>query len=400
MDSNSLPLNNLSPAQRKAFNTHLNDLWDEYQDQLSDLIIEAKTMVPNATYDESDPLASARDLLADYARQANIIANDYYRNVRDAWATAADVTLPDYKDAQVTSDRAFWQVVGGYNDTMFVGLKYTDVILGRSRAGLTIDDLWASKTRDYTDSDWAALAKDVINATTRLTTMFDVKGDPTGPRYARVPQGKTCAFCTMLASRGFVYASEDTAGKWHQYHHDCDCKIVPSWGETRIEGHDPAKLKDMYEQAKAHASSNDVNAVLRAMNHLYPDELTSGVHELSAPWPTDVIQPRAKTWDHVFTNHGPDATVPGKTHFPQGWDEKKIKWAVEETVVAPDIVIPGGEQRRTLYKIVEDEIIRVWLQKTRNTGGRFSVHTAHPVVPQQKEKLWQQIRNAKPHTGN
>lgn len=103
--------------------------------------------------------------------------------------------------------------------------------------------------------------------------------------------------------------------------------------------------------------------------------------------------------DHVFENHGPDATVPGKTHFPKEWDEKKIKWAVEETVVAPDLVIPGGGERQTLYKIVEDEIIRVWLQKTRNTGGRFTVHTAHPVVPQQKEKLWQQIRNAKPHTG-
>lgn len=50
MDSNSLPPSNLSPAQRKAFNSHLNDLWDDYQDELSDLIIEAKTMVPNSLY--------------------------------------------------------------------------------------------------------------------------------------------------------------------------------------------------------------------------------------------------------------------------------------------------------------------------------------------------------------
>ena len=34
MDSNSLPPSNLSPAQRKAFNSHLNDLWDDYQEQL------------------------------------------------------------------------------------------------------------------------------------------------------------------------------------------------------------------------------------------------------------------------------------------------------------------------------------------------------------------------------
>ena len=35
MDSNSLPLSNLSPAQRKAFNGHLNDMWDDYQDELA-----------------------------------------------------------------------------------------------------------------------------------------------------------------------------------------------------------------------------------------------------------------------------------------------------------------------------------------------------------------------------
>lgn len=203
----------------------------------------------------------------------------------------------------------------------------------------------------------------------------------------------------MLASRGFVYASEDTAGKWNRYHHDCDCKIVPSWGETKLEGYNPDKFKRMYKAAKSRAGTSETNAVMKTMNHMFPDELTSGVFELSAEWPAEVIQPRAKTWDHVFENHGPDATVPGKTHFPKEWDEKKIKWAVEETVVAPDLVIPAGRERQTLYKIVEDEIVRVWLQKTRNTGGRFTVHTAHPVVPQQKEKLWQQIRNAKPHTG-
>lgn len=172
-NNNSLPLNNLSPTQRKAFDAHLNDLWDDYQDQLSDLINEAKTMVPNALYDE-DGEASARALLEDYARQANIIANDYYRNVRDAWAEAADIQLPAYTESQVTSDRALWQVAGGFNSTDFAGLKFTDVINGRSHAGLTMDDLWAMKTQGYGDADWAGLAKDIINATTRLTTRFNV----------------------------------------------------------------------------------------------------------------------------------------------------------------------------------------------------------------------------------
>ena len=213
MDSNSLPLSNLSPAQRKAFNGHLNDLWDDYQDELADLIIEAKTMVPNSLYFGDDPTTEARRQLEDYARKANLIAQDYYRNVRGAWAEAAGISMPDYKEAQVSSDRAFWQIVGGYNNTMHVGAKFTDVINGRSKAGLTMDHLWAINTRGYTEDDWARLAKDVINETARLTGRFTAQNDPTRPKYARVPQGKTCAFCAMLASRGFVYASEDTAGK-------------------------------------------------------------------------------------------------------------------------------------------------------------------------------------------
>ena len=68
------------------------------------------------------------------------------------------------------------------------------------------------------------------------------KHDPSKPRYARVPSGaKTCAFCAMLASRGFVYASEDKAGALGQYHKDCDCEIIPSWDRKnpKIEGYDP-----------------------------------------------------------------------------------------------------------------------------------------------------------------
>ena len=253
MDSNSLPPSNLSPAQRKAFNSHLNDLWDDYQDELSDLIIEAKTMVPNSLYLDDDPTGQARLQLEEYARKANLIAQDYYRNVRAAWAEAAGITMPDYKEAQVSSDRAFWQIVGGYNNTMHVGAKFTDVINGRSKAGLTMDHLWAVNTQGYTEDDWARLAKDIINETARLTGRFTAKNDPTRPKYARVPQGKTCAFCAMLASRGFVYASEDTAGKWNKYHHDCDCKIVPSWGETKLDGYRP-------RQAQAHVQGREITS--------------------------------------------------------------------------------------------------------------------------------------------
>ena len=80
--------------------------------------------------------------------------------------------------------------------------------------------------------------------------------DKHGLRYARVPSGReTCAFCFMLASRGFVYWSEEEAGGMgHKYHSHCDCVIVPGFHKSsgvnedeQIEGYKPSKLYERYQ---------------------------------------------------------------------------------------------------------------------------------------------------------
>lgn len=57
--------------------------------------------------------------------------------------------------------------------------------------------------------------------------------------YARVPTGaETCTYCMMLASRGFAYHSEESAG--HADHRGCNCLIVAGLkGQTMVEGVDP-----------------------------------------------------------------------------------------------------------------------------------------------------------------
>ena len=66
-------------------------------------------------------------------------------------------------------------------------------------------------------------------------------------RYARVPTGlETCTFCTMLASRGFVYKSAESAG--HADHRGCNCLIVPGiQGQTEVEGYDPQTLYRLWQ---------------------------------------------------------------------------------------------------------------------------------------------------------
>lgn len=80
------------------------------------------------------------------------------------------------------------------------------------------------------------------------STMFSNGAyDPKKPRFARMPTGReTCAFCNMLASRGFVYNSERSAGKLDHYHTNCKCRVIPQFGRGSYEGYDPDYYLDLY----------------------------------------------------------------------------------------------------------------------------------------------------------
>lgn len=85
-------------------------------------------------------------------------------------------------------------------------------------------------------------------------------------RFARIPTGPdTCDYCLMLASRGFVYHSRDSADA--ASHRNCDCVIIPGAGgdmarsSTQVEGYDPDLLYDMWqgrvdERARTNAERN------------------------------------------------------------------------------------------------------------------------------------------------
>lgn len=101
------------------------------------------------------------------------------------------------------------------------------------------------------------------------------KRDKHRPRFARVPsatlnyhghdkytkQHGSCAFCDMLASRGPVYYSRETAGEFNHYHPGCDCRVVPFWDYERdglrmrgkgqsVEGYDPDEYYRRYTEAE------------------------------------------------------------------------------------------------------------------------------------------------------
>lgn len=94
----------------------------------------------------------------------------------------------------------------------------------------------------------------------------NARRDPLKPKWARVPSGvETCSFCLMLASRGFVYASEKTAAGRYHGHDGCDCRIVPGWDGMTVEGYDPDAIYDEWmsqvdEMAADRAKRNGTSA--------------------------------------------------------------------------------------------------------------------------------------------
>lgn len=82
-----------------------------------------------------------------------------------------------------------------------------------------------------------------------MSVVENGRRDPKRVRYARVPTGaETCDFCLMLASRGFVYQSEGTAGAGHT-HYACDCRCIPGWDGMEVEDYDPRSIYDRWQDA-------------------------------------------------------------------------------------------------------------------------------------------------------
>ena len=142
-------------------------------------------------------------------------------------------------------------------------------------------------------SDMASFLEGALNRwvqySGRETVARNIRRDSARPRFARVPTGaKTCAFCELVASRGFVYLSERSAtvtGLMRKYHNDCDCIAVAEWDRDahHIEGYDPDAMYGRYLAARDAAESESdghtpsTESVLARMRRMHPDSYTDGV---------------------------------------------------------------------------------------------------------------------------
>lgn len=136
-----------------------------------------------------------------------------------------------------------------------------------------------------------------VRRTANLTTMANAKRDRRrssagmrkagvrGVRFARIPRGgETCTFCAMLASRGFVYWTEETAGKFDHFHNRCKCRVVAST-DADVEGYDPTEWHarwKAYDQIDADESLTEYGR--ERAKQLLSSGVAESVDEARAIW--------------------------------------------------------------------------------------------------------------------
>lgn len=177
-----------------------------------------------AKLDLADPEA-ARDALLEFVPRLVGQYGDL------AAAMAADL----YDDLRAAS-----RVPRRFNATMAKNVP-DDIIRQRVRFG--VQHLWTGNPEQSLKFIDGAASKYILQPA-RDTIALSSRRDPAKPGWARVPEPDACDFCLMLASRGFEYGSEDSAGG--EYHDNCQCVAVPSWGNEPIPGYDPDALYQDY----------------------------------------------------------------------------------------------------------------------------------------------------------
>ena len=223
------------------------------------------------------------------------------------------------------------------------------------------------------------MARFLMNATDRwvkysgrATIMQNVSRDHA--RYAIVPQGKACAYCTMIASRGFDYHRLETATA--AMHDHCGCQPCPQWDAKTcyISGYDPDAMLDQYTQAmkavdkdrpayldSLHANGRE-NEILEVMRRQHPSEYTDGVHGYSpdrkdrskqsvgdlnlATW----ADYRASLAERFIAANNPDWKLPPEqpTEVPRWWrDDPDLP---ELTVNHLNHLLYGSGKRRNTGK--------------------------------------------------
>jgi hypothetical protein len=209
---------------------------DAFKSAVSAVSADAASALRNALAASGEPFGTVQELVLAlvnaYGDQAAYVAAEFY----DALAAEAAAQVPGADMAQQ--------------------LTQADIDRSLEHNGMP----------EAIDVEAAALLGRIVDRLVQNQARRTIADNAVRDRamFARVPTGATtCAFCMLLASRGFVYATRSSAGELGQYHFACDCQIVPSFEQSpAVEGYDPDSYYQQYLSARDAAASGDIGDIL------------------------------------------------------------------------------------------------------------------------------------------
>lgn len=248
-------------------------------DQLADNASSSLELVLNDILQDFDPNMPEKEWKE--LREGLI---EYLYQTRTYWGDSAGLEACEFYDKVITNREG----VGRYNSAQLPEQVSRKSCADSVRA--LSHYLFEGKADKFVEK-MLENAHNGVRQFANSTVMFNTRRDGTkGVRYARVPMGvETCAFCIMLASRGFVYYSKKTAGENEHMHPHCNCKIVPGFEGDVIEGYDNKVYLNIYEAAATGYKSGDrgrnLDNILNYMRReiLYPVH-KDGINEKKRLW--------------------------------------------------------------------------------------------------------------------
>ena len=217
--------------------------------------------------DAGEFAAAAAPLIQQYGQAASAIAEEFYRRMR------VSAGLPDTFDVPSVDPAPTEQI-----DTSVAWAFRNRPEPATSRtttAPDTTEPVDLDKPlpeRQFTELSGAA--KRLAAQPGRSTLERAIEEDPDAVAWVRITDADPCGFCAMLAGRGAIYLSEESArfieGTREPYHDHCDCVPAPRFRDDLSPL--PAtnqKMQDLWYKTGAYFSNEDArNAMDRAVRAL------------------------------------------------------------------------------------------------------------------------------------
>lgn len=209
-------------------------------------------------------------------------AREHSKAVMEAWAEtydeAAASLAAEFYDSTVGGEA---RLPSAITETVYDPAKTDDVARYQVKKLMDGDiEGFARACGEYAAND----AKRSLNRTIMGNVARDRKR---GVRFARILTGReNCPFCIMLASRGAVYHTRQSAGEFAHFHRNCDCKVVAGLADdpmaTLVEGHDPLDCRRVYERIVS-ARTDEISAMVTAAERASElGEIQKGLSEAEA----------------------------------------------------------------------------------------------------------------------